>query len=90
MPTPPSGNDFVRVVAGLGDFAIAVRANGSLAAWGFNGPNGELNVPPGSFLDVAAGAGFGLAIVPTPGVMWCMVLPAFLMRRRAPHRGGRS
>ncbi len=54
------GNDFVDIAVGE-DFALALRANGSIVAVGFNA-FGQLNVPPGTYTAVVAGQRFGAAI----------------------------
>jgi hypothetical protein len=56
----PSGS-FVAVSAGS-NFAIAIRADGSVAAWGTNNVNGPLNVPPGLFSSITASYEWGAAV----------------------------
>ena len=84
MPPPPPGNDFVEVDAGIGEFAVARRTNGTLVAWGMDW-YGVLEVPGGSFISAAAGLAHGIAIVPSPGsasVGLCLVLALACGRRR--------
>ncbi len=58
----PPGNSFVAVAAGTSHF-LALREDGSLAAWGGANGHGELDVPDGNeFAAIAAGAGFSLAL----------------------------
>ncbi len=58
----PSGNDFVAVAAGIGHF-LALREDGSLAAWGGSNEYGQLDVPDGNdFAAIAAGASYSLAL----------------------------
>ncbi len=60
--TPPLGNDFTAISAGL-SFALALRSDGSIAAWGDNSC-AQINPPVGNnFVDVAAGGFFGLALL---------------------------
>lgn len=61
----PSGNEFVAIAGGggvYGNHAIALTADGSLAAWGYNG-YGQCNVPSGNdFVAIAAGEFYSLAL----------------------------
>ncbi|MFN0131962.1 MAG: hypothetical protein ACKVW3_05455 [Phycisphaerales bacterium] len=63
-PGTPSGNDFVSVAAGEGQFSFALRANGTIEAWASpsSAQYGVLNVPPGSYTAVVAGQRFGAAL----------------------------
>jgi alpha-tubulin suppressor-like RCC1 family protein len=81
MPPPPPGNDFVDIDAGVGQFVIARRANGTIAAWGSDW-FGVLNVPGGAVLDAAAAHAHGVAIIPTPGAGGLLAL-AFILCTRA-------
>jgi alpha-tubulin suppressor-like RCC1 family protein len=57
----PAGT-FKAIAAGGGDHALAIRDDGSLAAWGWNA-YGQLNVPVGNnFKQVAGGYGHSLAL----------------------------
>ena len=57
----PAGNDFVAIAAG-GRHSLALKSDGSLAAWG-NNDYGQTNVPPGNdFVAIAAGYLHSLAI----------------------------
>lgn len=66
-PTAPAGMPFKRIAAGE-TFAVAIRGDGSLAAWGTNHPTWQQltvpTLPAGlSFVDVAVGDAFGVALV---------------------------
>jgi alpha-tubulin suppressor-like RCC1 family protein len=57
----PLGNDFVDIAAGYGH-SLALRSDGSLAAWGYNNW-GQCNVPAGNdFVDIACGVYHSLAL----------------------------
>ncbi len=57
----PAGEDFIAIAA-KGDHSLALRQNGSLAAWGLN-TNGQCNVPAGNdFVSIATGNFHSLAI----------------------------
>jgi alpha-tubulin suppressor-like RCC1 family protein len=56
----PAGGDFTAVAAGDAH-GLALRADGTIAAWGRNN-YGQCNVPPGTYKAVAAGGDFSLAI----------------------------
>jgi len=57
----PEGNDFVDVAAGK-YHALAIRSNGSLAAWGWN-TYGQCNVPEGNdFIAIAGGVRHSIAL----------------------------
>jgi hypothetical protein len=57
----PAGTDFVAVSAGL-FYSVALRADGSLVAWGDN-LWGQTSIPSGTdFVSVSAGAEHGVAI----------------------------
>lgn len=56
----PAGNGFVAIAAG--EFhSLALRADGSLVGWGRNDV-GQTSVPNGTFVAIAAGYSYGLAI----------------------------
>jgi len=59
----PSGT-FTSVCANPGGtWAVGLRTDGTLAAWG-NNSSGELNVPSGTFVSIAAGGNWGCALRP--------------------------
>jgi hypothetical protein len=58
-PTPPTGT-FAAISVSKSCFGIGIRTDGTLAHWGCPG-NGANLVPPGEFVQVAAGAGFAFA-----------------------------
>jgi alpha-tubulin suppressor-like RCC1 family protein len=56
----PTGNDYVAVAAGAAH-GLALRADGTVVAWGRNS-DGECNVPAGKYKAIGAGADFSLAV----------------------------
>ncbi len=57
----PEGNDFVDVAAGK-YHALAIRSDGSLAAWGWNS-YGQCDVPPGNdYVAIAGGSRHSIAL----------------------------
>ena len=56
----PAENTYIAVAAGDAH-GLALRADGTIVAWGRN-DSGQCNVPPGTYRAVAAGADFSLAI----------------------------
>jgi alpha-tubulin suppressor-like RCC1 family protein len=59
--TPPDGNDFVAIAAGVGN-SLALKSDGSIVAWGNNG-RGQITPPDGNdFVAIAAGTGHSLAL----------------------------
>lgn len=58
---PPTGFDFVDVAAGL-NFAIALRRDGSLAAWGDDTDGVVSGLPSGLYVSVDCGAHFAVAL----------------------------
>ena len=57
----PEGNDFVDVAAGK-YHALAIRSNGSLAAWGWN-DYGQCNIPEGNdFIAIAGGVRHSISL----------------------------
>jgi hypothetical protein len=56
----PTGTDFVAVAAGDAH-GLALRSDGTVAAWGQN-DDGECDVPAGTYKAIGAGADFSLAI----------------------------
>jgi len=57
----PEGNDFVDVAAGK-YHALAIRSDGSLAAWGWN-DYGQCDVPPGNdYVAIAGGSRHSIAL----------------------------
>lgn len=56
----PAGNTYIGVAAGDAH-GLALRADGTVVAWGQN-DSGQCNVPSGTYRAVAAGADFSLAI----------------------------
>jgi hypothetical protein len=59
--TPPDGNDFVAIAAGVGN-SLALKSDGSIVAWGEN-IKGKATPPEGNdFVAIAAGYNHSLAI----------------------------
>jgi hypothetical protein len=56
----PAGNDYIAVAAGDAH-GLALRADGTVVAWGRNN-DGECNVPAGTYKAIGAGASFSLAV----------------------------
>ena len=56
----PAGTDYVAIAAGDAH-ALALRRDGTIAAWGQNS-YGQCNVPLATYSAISAGAGFSLAI----------------------------
>lgn len=56
----PTDTGWTKVAAGT-NHALALRSDGTLAAWGSN-DDGQLNLPPGQYSDIAAGNDFSLAL----------------------------
>lgn len=63
VPVPPALGDDVVAVAGGGNFSLALRTNGTVAAWGSNG-YGQTTVPAGlsNVTAIAAGGVHSLAL----------------------------
>jgi len=66
---PPTGYDFVDVAAGL-NFAVALRRDGSLAAWGDDTDGVVSGIPSGVYVSVDCGAHFAAALR-SDGVIVC-------------------
>jgi hypothetical protein len=56
----PAGDDYIAVAAGDAH-GLALRADGTVVAWGRNS-DGECNVPAGTYRAIGAGAHFSLAV----------------------------
>ena len=66
MSNAPKGNGFTAIAAG-GSFGEALKADGSIIAWGLDSGNVVSNPPKGNgFKAIAAGNTFGLALSAAP------------------------
>ena len=68
MTTPPSGT-FTSVGAG-GSHSCGVKTDGTLACWGLNTPDRQVNPPSGTFTSVSAGNNYSCGIK-TDGTLAC-------------------
>jgi hypothetical protein len=61
-PPAPPGPFLKARAGGYSGACVGIRSDGSLEAWGLDNSYGELDVPAGRFIDVAAGTGWGVAL----------------------------
>jgi alpha-tubulin suppressor-like RCC1 family protein len=59
--TPPAGNDFVDVSAGV-THGMALKADGSVNCWGNNGSGQVSPIPAGTFQAISAGDSFSVGL----------------------------
>jgi hypothetical protein len=62
MTTSAPAGPFLKARAGGHGFSVGIRPGGSLEAWGPDNFYGQLDVPAGSFVDVAAAMAWGVAL----------------------------
>jgi len=59
--SPPAGNDFVAIAARV-DYSLALKSDGSIVGWGYNG-QGQASPPAGNnFIAISAGGNHSLAL----------------------------